>query len=155
MKNNEFLSPSNHLANTENTYSSLIRAISRLHFNFIFCETRIKIQSSSFDRRNHFTIILDSTAEPTRWIRSRIAASKSPRNRAAQVSPSPLPRLVALFRLYFTNRAIIMTFKRRCADCTATGITFPNRLIYLAPSWANNNQQTGFVSWRITRAWWI
>lgn len=31
-----------------------------------------------------------------------------------------------------------MTFKRRATDCTATGITFPNRLIYLARRWANN-----------------
>lgn len=47
------------------------------------------------------------------------------------------PGTCRLFRLYFTNGAIIMTFKRRAADCTATGITFPNRLIYLALSWTN------------------
>ncbi|CAK9795759.1 hypothetical protein ANTQUA_LOCUS484 [Anthophora quadrimaculata] len=35
---------------------------------------------------------------------------------------------------YNTNVATIMTFKRRAADCTTTGITFPNRLIYLALS---------------------
>lgn len=39
-------------------------------------------------------------------------------------------------RLYFTSAAIIMTFKRRATDCTATGVSFPNRMIYLARRWA-------------------
>lgn len=98
---------------------------------------------SKFNPRTSIVEIILQKIRP--WYDESEAGSKRHRNHREIVRhkspPSLLPRLVALFRLYFTNGAIIMTFKRRCADCTATGITFPNRLIYLALSWTNNNRR--------------
>lgn len=124
-------STSNHLMNTsrKKKYSS----DSPFHGPILISsETRIKWSSKAILQR----FVHDKSE----------AGSKRHRNHREIVRhnspPSLLPRLVALFRLYFTNGAIIMTFKRRCADCTATGITFPNRLIYLALSWTNNNRRS-------------